>query len=67
VHDAELSDIYVDANGKLWRVVGLHGEPTVHLREIESASPETPVAFDHVRSLHAKVHLAMTKAGIFPL
>jgi hypothetical protein len=43
VHDAEPSDIYVDDSGKLWRVVGVCGEPTVIVEEIEPASPESPV------------------------
>lgn len=43
VHDAEPNDIYVDAAGKLWRVVGVCGEPTVIVREIEPETPESPV------------------------
>ena len=38
VHDAEPDDIYVDAAGKLWRVIGVCGEPTVIMREIEDVS-----------------------------
>lgn len=43
VHDAQPSDLYVDAAGKLWRVVGVCGEPTVIVEEVESKTPETPV------------------------
>lgn len=43
VHDAEPMDVYADATGKLWRVVGVCGEPTVIVQEIESSTPETPV------------------------
>lgn len=43
VHDAELDDVYVDEQGKLWRVVALCGEPTVHVQEIETSTPESPV------------------------
>jgi hypothetical protein len=35
MHDADLGDVYVDARGKLWRVVALCREPTVHVEEIE--------------------------------
>lgn len=43
VHDAQPNDIYVDASGKLWRVVGICGEPTVIAQEIETLTPESPV------------------------
>lgn len=43
VHDAKPGDLYVDGSGKLWRVVGVCGEPTVIVREVESAAPESPV------------------------
>jgi hypothetical protein len=43
VHDAELHDVYADESGKLWRIVGICGEPTVMAQEIESLSPESPV------------------------
>lgn len=43
VHDAELGDLYVDESGKLWRVVALCGEPTVHVQEVESLTPDSPV------------------------
>ena len=43
VHDAEPNDVYADAEGKLWRVMGICGEPTVIVQEIESSTPETPV------------------------
>ncbi|KKN30170.1 hypothetical protein LCGC14_0836840 [marine sediment metagenome] len=38
IHKAQPEDVYVDAQGKLWRVVSICGEPTVLLTEIE---PET--------------------------
>ncbi len=43
VHSADLNDLYADADGKLWRVIALCGEPTVTVQEIESATPESPV------------------------
>lgn len=43
VHDAKPNDVYIDESGKLWRVVGVCGEPTVIVQEIESATPESPV------------------------
>lgn len=43
VHDAEPNDIYIDDDGKLWRVVGVCGEPTVIVQEIESEIPASPV------------------------
>lgn len=43
VHEAQPMDVYVDAHGKLWRVVGIFGEPSVIVEEIESHSPSTPV------------------------
>lgn len=43
VHDADLGDIYADENGKLWRVIAICGEPTVHMQEVETLSPESPV------------------------
>jgi hypothetical protein len=36
VHDAQPSDIYVDANGKLWRVVMTCSDPTVTVEEVEA-------------------------------
>jgi hypothetical protein len=42
VHEAEPGDVYVDENGKLWRVIGVCGEPTVIVREIEPDAPESP-------------------------
>lgn len=36
VRDAEPGDIYIDATGKLWRVVGVCHEPTVIMKEIET-------------------------------
>lgn len=35
VRDAEPGDVYVDARGKLWRVVGVCHEPSVTVQEIE--------------------------------
>jgi len=43
VNDAKPNDIYVDSDGKLWRVVGICGEPTVTMQEIESATPDSPI------------------------
>ena len=43
VHDAEPNDVYIDAQGKLWRVIAVCGEPTVHVQEIETQQPEHPV------------------------
>ncbi len=39
VHDAEPMDIYVDPQGKLWRCVGTHKEPTVIFEEVEGRTP----------------------------
>lgn len=36
-HDAEPGDLFVDAGGKLWRVIWTCGEPTVGMREVEPA------------------------------
>lgn len=41
--DGEVRDVYVDKDGKLWRVMALTGEPIIRLQEIESKSPKTPV------------------------
>ena len=35
VSDAEPLDVYVDKQGKLWRVVGVCKEPTVIMEEVE--------------------------------
>ncbi len=37
VHDAEPGDIYVDKDGKLWRVVGVCKDPTVTVEEVEGS------------------------------
>lgn len=42
VHDAEPSDIYVDANGKLWRCVSTCSEPTVTFEEVEGRTQAPP-------------------------
>lgn len=39
VHDAQPGDVYVDDAGKLWRVVGVCGEPTVIVEEVETKAP----------------------------
>jgi len=45
--DAKPGDIYVDAQGKLWRVTGTWREPTVEVEEIEPhAVLETKPACD---------------------
>jgi streptogramin lyase len=36
VHDAEPQDIYVDAQGKLWRCIGMISEPTALFEEVEA-------------------------------
>ena len=36
IRDAQPYDIYVDANGKLWRCIGTCSEPTVIMEEIEA-------------------------------
>lgn len=38
VHDASPQDIYIDAAGKLWRVVSICHEPTVTVEEIEKTT-----------------------------
>lgn len=43
VHDAKPGDLYADDSGKLWRVVGICGEPTVIVQEVETSYPESPV------------------------
>ncbi len=43
VHDAEPADLYVDDSGKLWRVIGTCGEPTVYIQEVETLTPDSPV------------------------
>lgn len=35
VQDAKPSDLYVDATGKVWRVVSVCTEPTVTVQEVE--------------------------------
>jgi hypothetical protein len=35
MNDAQVGDIYVDKNGKLWRVIETCSEPTVNMQEIE--------------------------------
>lgn len=42
VHDAELSDIYVDAQGKLWRCVMICHEPTVTFEAVEGYTQPPP-------------------------
>lgn len=43
IHDAEPTDVYIDPQGKLWRVVGVVGEPSVIVQEVETGTPESPV------------------------
>lgn len=45
VHDALPMDVYVDAQGKLWRCVGICTEPTVIFEEVEGRTPEPPNMF----------------------
>lgn len=41
VHDAELDDIYVDKQGKLWRCVMTCHEPTVTFEAVEGYVPSS--------------------------
>jgi hypothetical protein len=43
MNDAEAGDIYIDAQGKLWRVLGTCREPTVYVQEVETLTPDSPV------------------------
>lgn len=43
VHEAEPGDVYVDAHGKLWRVMGTCKEPTVTVVEIEPYDTRKPI------------------------
>jgi hypothetical protein len=43
MQDADLSDIYVDEHGKLWRVIAIIGEPTVEVEEIEKGDYSEPI------------------------
>lgn len=43
VHEAQPMDVYVDAQGKLWRVVGIFGEPSVTVQEVETETPDSPL------------------------
>ncbi|HDA7126290.1 TPA: hypothetical protein O5T86_001294 [Staphylococcus aureus] len=43
VHEAKPMDVYVDGQGKLWRVIGIFGEPVVIVEEIESQTPSDPL------------------------
>lgn len=45
VHDAEPMDIYADAQGKLWRCVGICREPTVIFEEVEGHTPDPVPAY----------------------
>ena len=47
VHDAEPGDIYVDALGKLWRVIAICRDPTVTVEEVEGHVP-SPVNYGGV-------------------
>lgn len=42
MHDAELSDIYVDAEGKLWRCIATCSEPTVSFEAVEGYVQQPP-------------------------
>jgi len=46
VHHASPGDIYVDAQGKLWRCMAICSEPTVTFEEVEghTATPPDPTA-----------------------
>lgn len=39
-------DLYQDAAGKLWRVLGYTVEPTVIMEEVEPAEPGNPARLD---------------------
>lgn len=40
-HDAELDDIYVDKQGKLWRCISICHEPTVGFEAVEGYVPSS--------------------------
>lgn len=42
IHNSKPGDVFVDPEGKLWRVIGTCNEPTVHMREIEPRSITNP-------------------------
>ena len=41
MRDADLNDIYVDENGKLWRVIAVCRHPTVTVEEVEPSGHST--------------------------
>ena len=43
IRDAKPHDVYADAKGNLWRVIGVCGEPTVILQEIEPDADIEPI------------------------
>ncbi len=43
MHSAELQDLFIDDDGRLWRVVAICGEPTVTVQEVEPEVPDNPV------------------------
>jgi hypothetical protein len=45
VHDAEPGDIYVDNQGKLWRVVWKLDQPSVGVEEVEGRAPMPQSAY----------------------
>lgn len=51
IHDAELSDIYVDENGKLWRCVMTCAEPTVTFEAVEGYLQSPPSPYQNVHGV----------------
>ena len=45
INDAQPGDIYIDANGKLWRILEVVREPTVTAEEVEGTlrDPNAPI------------------------
>jgi hypothetical protein len=45
IHDAELNDIYIDKQEKLWRVIAICREPTVTVEEVVGQAPQPAPAY----------------------
>jgi hypothetical protein len=45
IQDAETGDIYVDGDGKLWRILSVVHEPTIEAEEVEGTlyDPNAPI------------------------
>ena len=64
IKDAEPGDIYVDGDGKLWRILSVVHEPTVEAEEVEGTlfDPNAPkhLGFEHsVSSMNTYQQLAL--------